>query len=145
MNRRLCVRLACLLLILSPAAGCKQSAGIHGRVTYRGQPVSRGTITFSPDDGVGPTCGGLITDGRYQVADVTPGKKRVQIVGVKAVKFAHSHEEMARAAKEAASKGDATGIIDRADVIPADADGNNVVIELAAGGQTRDFELRQPR
>ena len=51
---------------------------------------------------------------------------------------------MERAAKEAAAKGDVTGIVDRADVIPADAEGNNTVVELKLGQQTLDFHLKRP-
>jgi F420-0:gamma-glutamyl ligase len=75
------------------------------------------------------------------VEKLPPGRKVVQIIGVRKVPFARSSEDMARAAKEAAKKGDTTGIIDRADTIPADAEGNNRTVEVVAGEQTMDFTL----
>ncbi len=143
MSRKLAVFLAVAAGVLPAAAGCSSSAAVSGSVTYEGQPVARGAITFLPEDGRGPSCGGPIVDGRYRVEGATPGKKIVQIVGVKAVRFAQSSEEMERAAKEAAAKGDTSGIIERTDVIDAGAEGNNGVVDLAAGEQTLDFPLQR--
>ena len=145
MTRKLALFLTVAAASLLPiAAGCSSSAAVSGSVSYEGQPVANGAIAFLPEDGRGPTCGGPIVEGRYRVEKATPGKKIVQIVGVKAVRFARSSEEMERAAKEAAKKGDASGIIERADVIAADAEGNNSVVELTLGEQTLDFQLKQP-
>lgn len=141
MRCKLPVLLTLVAAGLLAAAGCSQSAVVSGSVSYEGQPVANGAISFLPEDGRGPACGGSITDGHFRVDKIPPGRKTVQIVGVKAVPFARSSEEMARTAKEAAKKGDTTGIIDRADVIPADAEGNNRIVELAPGEQTLDFHL----
>jgi hypothetical protein len=95
-----------------------------------------------PADGLGPVAGGPITDGQYQIANLGPGKKIVQIIGVKKINFAVSNAEMERQAKENAKRGDTTGIVERADEIPADAEGNNRQIDLPAGKQTLDFDLK---
>ena len=132
--------------VLPLAAGCGKPAGsIRGSISYDGRPVDRGAITFFPEDGKGPNCGGAIAGGRYEAADLTPGKKRVQIVGVKAVNFGRRPEYMDPATKNAWPKADAVGIIERADVIAPNAEGNNVVIEVVAGAQVHDFELRPPK
>jgi hypothetical protein len=131
-------------IVLPEMYGCGNSASLSGNVAFNGQPVTNGQITLLPEDGKGPVVGGPITDGRYRVENVTPGQKTVQIIGVKKVSFAQSHEEMATAAKNAAKKGDGSGIIDRADVIPADAEGNKSVIEVKPGNQTFDFSLKAP-
>ncbi len=125
-------------------AGCGSFTAVNGTVTYEGQPLEKGSIAFLPVDGLGPSAGGLIVNGRYRVEHLTPGKKIIQIVGVKAVRFARSSEDMARLAKEAAARADTTGIIERADVVPADAQGNNVTIVLKPGRQTMDFHLQRP-
>jgi len=52
---------------------------ITGAVTFDGEPVAAGTIVFEPADGRGPTAGGIVAAGRYEVAAPTPGKKRVRI------------------------------------------------------------------
>jgi hypothetical protein len=134
--------MVCVCLPL--AVGCGDATVISGTVTYEGQLVDNGAITFLPVDGRGPSAGGPIVKGNYRVAGLKPGQKTVQIVGVKAVPFVRSSEEMARMAAEAAQHGDATGIIDRADEIPSDAMGNNARIEVKAGKQERDFHLKQP-
>jgi len=126
-------------------AGCGQSSGTaEGEVTYEGQPVEKGQIMFLPADGKGPTTGGAIRNGRYTVADLTPGPKIVQIDAVKAVEFAHTSEEMARLAAANKARGDASGIIDRADIIPDGAENNNTSVAIKPGKQTLNFHLKKP-
>jgi len=36
-------------------------------------------------------------------------------------------------------------MVERADVVPPDAQGNNTVVELKAGRQQLDFDLRRPQ
>ena len=144
MNRRLIALLAASAVLPCLAAGCGNPTVVNGNVTYEGKAVDNGSIVFLPEDGAGPTSGGPIAAGQYRVACPTPGKKIVQIIGVKKVNFAQSSEEMERAAKEGIAKGDATGIIDRADVIPANAEGNNTTVALQPGQQTLDFHLKRP-
>src|SRR5437588_7475680 len=122
-------RFLILLTFFLPACGSNLSS-ISGEVSYDGQPVDNGRIEFLPADGKGTGGGGPISGGRYEVKGLQPGPKLVQITKIKAVPFARSSEEMARRAKEAKAKGDATGLIDPADIIPPDAEGNNAAIEL---------------
>ena len=63
---------------------------------------------------------------------------------VKPVPFARSSEEMAKMAQAAKARGNATGLIDPADAIPPDAEGNNVTVDVKPGRQTRDFALQRP-
>jgi hypothetical protein len=56
-------------------------AEVEGAVTYDGQPVGPGIITFAPLSG-GEGGGGIVTDGKYRVvakAGLHPGKYRVEI------------------------------------------------------------------
>ncbi len=138
--------LLALGISLALAAGCgKPTSAVSGTVRYQGKTIGNGYITFMPADGQGPAAGGPITDGQFSVSDLVPGKKTVQVVAVKKVNFAASNAELERQAKENAKHGDATGIVERADEIPADAEGNNRPIELAAGAQTLDFDLQPPK
>ena len=126
---------------LALSAGCGSSTAVSGSVEFEGRPVANGAITFTPEDGKGPVAGGPITEGKYRIEAIAPGRKVVGIVGVKKVDFALSHDAMAQAAKANARRGDASGIIDRADEIPADAQGNNTVVDIAPGTHVRNFNL----
>lgn len=116
---------------------------MSGSVTYEGTPVANGSISFAPSDGVGPTTGGTIENGRYEVDEITSGKKVVQIVGVKVIEFATSSAEMEQQAKDAAGGRVGYGAVDQSDEISPNAEGNNVTIEITAG-ETYDFELKKP-
>jgi hypothetical protein len=85
MNRRLIALLAASAVLPCLAAGCGNPAVVSGNVTYEGKAVDDGSIVFLPEDGGGPTCGGPIAAGQYRVPCPTPGKKIVQIIGVKKV------------------------------------------------------------
>lgn len=68
-------------------AGCGgRQISVSGAVTFDGRPVEDGTLVFEPADGKGPTMGGRIEGGRYEVtgqAGVLPGKKIVRIRAVR--------------------------------------------------------------
>ena len=71
------------VVVLAMLAGCGGNRPtVHGEVTFDGEPVVEGTISFEPADGVGPTTGGPIVDGKYRLfgeAAPVPGMKRVRI------------------------------------------------------------------
>ena len=139
MNRTLrwnAVPSALLLVLLS---GCGSSAYISGDVTYDGEPVEKGTITFLPADGKGASAGGVIEKGHYKAPNVPPGAKIIKIEAVSAITFARSSEELAREAKSG-TKTPAKP----ADLIPNNAVGNNTKAELKAGDQKLDFHLTKP-
>jgi hypothetical protein len=77
-------------MLLAPAGcgGAAQRLPIHGTVTYKGQPLAAGTITFTPkaDGPLERTMeGALITDGKYAIpADkgLFPGSYHVSISAV---------------------------------------------------------------
>jgi len=132
--------------LVTLAAGCGggSSAVVSGTVTYDGQPVENGTITLLPEDGKGPSAGGQINGGRYRVEGVTPGRKIVRILGVKAVAFARTTEELRLQAEEAARQGKIGAEPEPAVTIPPDAKGNNATVEVRLGSQTLDFQLEPP-
>ncbi|RCS47752.1 hypothetical protein DTL42_14645 [Bremerella cremea] len=86
--------LSLLVLLLIAAVGCG-SAGpemgdVKGTVTYKGKPLTTGTITFVPEtDGLPNAFAEIQTDGTYvaQTRDfgngVPVGKHRVMIIAVK--------------------------------------------------------------
>jgi hypothetical protein len=74
-------RLALLAFALFVLVGCfgKRTAQVTGTVLVDGQPLEKGSISFIPADGKGSTAGGDIKDGKYSVAQVSPGTMKVQI------------------------------------------------------------------
>jgi hypothetical protein len=143
---RLARSFAAAAALVAGLCGCGGGglAAISGAVTYEGTPVGEGYVTFTPADGKGPDAGGPIAAGRYSVAGMTPGRKVVKVVAVKKVNFASTSAEMQAKGAAARKAGNYDGLVDPADTIPAEADGNNVTVDVVAGSQTRDFHLKKP-
>jgi hypothetical protein len=75
-----------LCAVLSGCSGSKYSGDkrypLAGEVTFEGQPIDLGSISFIPDGDKGRASGGTITDGKYAVPEekgATAGKYRVEI------------------------------------------------------------------
>jgi hypothetical protein len=70
--------------------GCSSANGrfgVEGRVTYDGQPIELGSITFLPDEDGKIKGGGIIVKGQYKVDPyygLNPGPHRVEIRWAKA-------------------------------------------------------------
>ncbi len=78
-----CLFLAPWLLLCLPGCGpVSNQVPISGTVSYDGQPVAEGTITFMPVSGVGQTTGAQVIDGAYSTS-VSPGEQAVQITATK--------------------------------------------------------------
>ena len=76
-------------LCLPALSGCGSGARVRlaGDVVFEGQPLTHGTIVFTPvDPSAGPSTGGDIVDGRYDVPGemgATPGVMyRVEITAL---------------------------------------------------------------
>jgi hypothetical protein len=76
----------CLILVLL-VVGCGSDeplgVGVSGTVTYKGEPIKEGLITFIPIEGTnGPKAGANIDEGKYAIprrGALAPGKYRVEI------------------------------------------------------------------
>lgn len=70
-------------LCFAATIGCAtKGIPISGDVTFNGQSIDQGSVSFEPADGQGPTAGGKIAGGRYNLtgdAAPLPGKKVVRI------------------------------------------------------------------
>ena len=76
---------AIVLLILTSGCG-PGGVTVRGEVAVDGKPLDEGTISFKPADGVGPSMGGAIAMGRYNVSLEAPnaaGPKTVTITGIR--------------------------------------------------------------
>jgi hypothetical protein len=135
-----------IALGLMGVIGCGASRStVTGSVSYEGSPVETGQITFTPSDGKGSVSGSPITGGTYSVEGVTPGKKVVRIEAFKKVNFASSSQEMMDKANEQKRRGIDTGLVDPADIMPDNAEGNHQIVELVAGSNRKDFALTKPK
>jgi len=81
---RWCLILAPLLAFEAVTAGCSSSgaAAVEGKVSYGGEPIDVGTITFLPQAESAVKTGGLIDKGVYRVdakIGPSPGPHRVEI------------------------------------------------------------------
>jgi hypothetical protein len=133
-------------LVLAGVTGCGDSLGrVTGKVTYEGTPIAEGQVVFEPTaDGKGNIAAGMIKDGVYTATEVPPGKKIVNITGIGQVKFASSSEEMMKQAEEMKIRGDDSGLVAPADQVPPNAVGNRAEVEIKAGSQEMNFDLKKP-
>src|SRR4051794_18550874 len=69
------------LFLLAACAGCgAKGAGtlpnlipVKGKVTFKGQPLTKGTVHFEPDDYGGPAAGQLQADGSFVLTTAKEG------------------------------------------------------------------------
>lgn len=67
-------------ILVGPCWGCGSSSGalpslipVKGKVTYKGQPVTKGRIQFEPDGYGRPASGSLQADGTFELTTLKPG------------------------------------------------------------------------
>lgn len=134
-----------VLILVALVPGCGSTgATVSGTVTFEGEPVNDGSISFLPADGKGPADGARIRDGRYNLDILVPGPKLVKIEAVKKVQVNWSSLEGQKAYEEAKAKGTLAALLDTNDLISPDAVGNNQTVKVVPGKQTFNFELRKP-
>jgi hypothetical protein len=77
--------MACIGLVVQ--CGCSDGkVVVRGSATVDGLPIDEGSISLEPADGQGPTTGGMIKAGKYELtgnAAAVPGEKIVRIVGLR--------------------------------------------------------------
>jgi len=112
--------------------GCGPSTStISGTVTFNGEPVANGAISFFPTDGKGSPAGGLIKDGRYTVTGLKPGERTVQL----------SSPVVAGTRKD--DYGNDTRIAEEL-IPPAWGRASQNKITVTAGSNTKDFAIEGP-
>lgn len=89
-------RFALLALGLVTTIGCGADDGlgqryrVYGTVTYNGQPLPRGNISFAPDSATGRAASGVIVDGSYSLTTLDPddgalpGQYKVSVIAKEA-------------------------------------------------------------
>ena len=138
------LRLAAAWVLCGPLVGCNGNTDlVTGTVTYNGQPVESGSISFQPD-GAGAGFGAMIVDGKDTADQVYPGKKVALIHGVDAEAAPLTRESYEQGAENARAEGRDVSQLGPNEYIPASAQGNNRPVEITGGQQTLNFDLKGP-
>jgi hypothetical protein len=145
MQRKLYLVLAVSCGLVS-LGGCEQKTSVSGAVTYNGQPIENGAISFKPTSTTGRSFAGRIENGKYAIEEAQTGTWKAVIIGTKKIDFSMSSDEATRKANElkAAASGMAGQVSELADYVPEDAEGNSKEVEITSGSQTLDFDVIGP-
>jgi hypothetical protein len=122
-----------VLFLLLP--GCGGGKTVSGTVKYAGKEVDKGFITFFPADKNGDTKGAKIVGGQYSITGLPSGQKRVFIA-------AEPEPVLLSAPKD---RPPGLRLRPPAREVPANAVGNNQIVDITGGDQTLDFTLERPR
>ena len=133
------------------AFGCsddlKARYPVSGTVTYKGQPVPKGTITFSPLDDAGEGAFGDIVGGSYRLTTHTtgdgavPGRYRVSIASAEAITPKAAYDTDPNATPEAAVAKAQRAAKHRIPTKYASPDSSDLTAEVEAESNTFHFEL----
>lgn len=126
-----------LLAFVACGTGCGPAGyRVSGAVSFADVPVDGGTISFVPADGNGPTFGGMIKQGRYEVVAPTPGQKIVRVSAVRPT---------GRKVPPDPLNGDAGPVDEIAQYIPEQYnDRSTLTCDVVAGPNSFDFHLKSP-
>ena len=149
-DHRLITGLALSTLVLT-ASGCgdglKARYPVYGKVTYKGQPVPTGTVTFAPLDGEGEGAFGAIAEGSYTLTTHTtrdgavPGRYRVSIVSADAITPKAAFDTNPNATPEASIAKAQRAAKHRIPTKYADLDKSGLTVEVKAQSNPFDFDL----
>jgi hypothetical protein len=130
------------------AAGCTKvaKATVHGAVTYDGQAVESGFVTFHSEEVQGARAAGEIKNGEYTVENVSLGKNRVEVVASEQ-QPAPAGNQTRRSREEANAERLGKMKHHEAKAKPSiakNAVGNNEIWEIGTGRTKLDLTLRAP-
>lgn len=158
--------LMCPLLFSLLAAGCGQGGTVSGKIYYKGEPVSGGTIYFYPKGQGGNYASVIGKDGSYSIAKLPPGPAKISVIvgsrrmptevltrmrgGQAAAKGIKAMEKIGRAASE--EPGNDAGAKEPGNTaeakgnksVPekyADPEKSGLTIDVTGGKQTHDIKL----
>lgn len=133
MAHRWCSFFSCVVASLLLAGCGSGGTQLEGTVTFDGQPVDGGTITFMSEGGQGTNAGGPIQGGKYAIeSKLPPGKFKVEINWFKST------------GKTLANKSDpGTKMDETKQVIPMEYNKQSkLTAEVKSGSNTFNFELK---
>ena len=62
------------------AAGCGREGTVSGKIYYKGEPVTGGTVHFHPQGKTGNFASVIGTDGSYSIAKLPPGTTKITVM-----------------------------------------------------------------
>lgn len=68
-----------MCLGLAVLSGCGSSGTVSGKITYEGQPLNGGTVTFISSQDGKPYSGPIQSDGSYRVEKIPTGKTKITV------------------------------------------------------------------
>ena len=141
MLRNTCFRCSVLTLAAVMLGGCGARLGeVSGRVTYQGNPLPAGRITFFCEGGSKPVIARPIADGAYTVPGLPVGKARVTIATFQVKQEAPSGPMKSPVPTDVAAPvlGPYVAIPDRYRM----PDTSALTVTIDGGRQTQDWELK---
>jgi hypothetical protein len=129
-----------IAILATGILGCggNSTGTVTGTVTFEGQPIEQGQITFSPAGTEGSTAGDKIANGKYTVKDLKPAKYHVVVEATKEPKFTSPGDPANNRTKTAEE------IRAQYDPLPLDTKGKEQDLEVKGGEQVLDFKLTSP-
>lgn len=130
-----------LVCLASLSVGCDSTTSVSGTVTVNGEPVKKGSISFRPEDGKGPSFGGMIIDGSYDIADAKTGTKIAVVSAIDEGKVVKSRAEAEAMIEKARAEGKQPFEAMKVDIITPMSEGNSRTVEITEGAQVLDFAI----
>ncbi len=126
------------LLCLLVTSGCGGPGDLSGTVTYKGKPLSTGTVNVVGGDGI--ICSGIIQDdGTFTVTGLVPGKVQIAVTSINPAK--QKSIAKPKSGMEVAPKGDGSKWF----AIPeqyADFERSGLTFDLERGPNSFPIELK---
>ena len=127
-----------LVLALVACAGCQPKTSLHGTVSYNGEPVEKGSVTFLSNDGKGRGFGAQVRDGSYDAEKIELGKHIAVVRGIEKSGPISKDESI----RQREQRNNPHGLA--IDYIAEDATGNSQTVDVVGGEQVLDFVLQGP-
>jgi hypothetical protein len=128
--------IAALVLVLTGGCFSDSTGTVTGTVSFNGQPLEQGLITFSPIGNKGGTAGGDILAGKFKVEGLVPAEYQVSVAAVPELKIVGPNDPEA---KRTLSDAEIRALIDP---LPPDTTGKEQPLQVKGGRQVLDFKLQ---
>lgn len=119
-----------LALGLLLVVGCGSGATVTGTVTVNGTPLEKGNITFQPEEASKHPQGAVISNGKYTVKNLAPGKYKVNVIGGSTEGMSQSMDDKPKAV---------------ANPITPTTKGNGETVDVSSSTKEHNVKLETPK